>query len=525
MNNKEQAFIGGAAVHKELQGFAAFLAYQSCHQDGGSITKAMIEASIGLKYFGDPNDTDSIGLAEQLVSGVGVFASLYESSDTFGIDPRLRTQPSLLMKPALHCLGSHVDIAVGGPQGISLPLLFQSKLCTGKKSKKNVTGRNAQEQQQDDRIKARTLLTRAQEITKNGKKALACVMSKHSPYRDYARTGNLPSGMVHDDYLQYVREKMYVVLKPDEATLPIDGGIVGPVSSTSTDTSTGHVDNILDTVAGLLDNGANNEDYIEEPPAPAAAPGKMFTFPGYIVFALLGPIVENDSMLCHRSDLLMSSAPVYSTLVEKRTAGRAHRRKLDADAKRKHRSHSNDSHDVDDDTRSRHTRTTTGTSECHTSSPHQQSIPAATQSEKLQAAGIAQSRIANKGKKMAKVNDRKIAMHLKKVAGKESMIQETKYLIEATSRDDPNRQVFLLELRKLNLELAAAIDELTMAEEEIIEHELADASTAGDIDTMIDATITSILTNATNNTNKEVLLVDTRMMSPLTAPFQDSNVE
>ncbi len=65
MNNKEQGFIGGAAVHKELQGFAAVLAYQSCHQDGGSITKAMIEARIGLKYFGNPNDADSIGLVEQ----------------------------------------------------------------------------------------------------------------------------------------------------------------------------------------------------------------------------------------------------------------------------------------------------------------------------------------------------------------------------------------------------------------------------------------------------------------------------
>ena len=514
MNNKEQGFIGGAAVHKELQGFAAFLAYQSCHQDGGSITKAMIEASIGLKYFGNPNDADSIGLAEQLVSGVGVFASLYERSDTFGTDPRLRTQASLLMKPALHCLGSHVDIPVGGPQGITIPLLFQSKLWNGKRSKKNPTGRTAfQDQQQDDRIKARTLLTRAQEITKNGKKALACVMSKHSPYRDYARTGNLPSGMVHDDYLQYVREKMYVVLNPD------DEAAVAIVDNHGD--TTGHVDNILDTTppAGLL------LEIEEQPAAPqASTPGKMFTFPGYIVFALLGPIVENDSMLCYRSDLLMSSAPVYSTLVEKRTAGRAHRRKVDADANRKHRRHSDDSYDDDS---SRLTRTTTGTSEQDTSSPHPSLQPsaAATLSECIQAAGIAQSRIADKGKKKAKVNDRKIAMYLKKVAGKQSMIQETKYLIESTAHDDPNRQVFLLELRKLNLELAAAIDELTFAEEQIIEHELADASTVGNMDTMIDATITSILTNATgnNNTNKEQLIVD-RMMSPLPAPFQDSNL-
>jgi hypothetical protein len=152
-------------------------------------------------------------------------------------------------------------------------------------------------------------------------------------------------------------------------------------------------------------------------------------------------------------------------------------------------------------------------------------MPAATLSECIQAAGIAQSQMADKRKNLTKVNDRKIAMHLKKVAGKQSLIQETKYLIEATAHNDPNRQVFLLELRKLNLELAAAIDELTFAEEQIIDNKIADASTVGDIDTMIDATITSILTNATNNSNKEVL-VDTRLLLPcLPAPFEDSNVE
>ena len=41
--NKDQEFIGGAAVPKELQGFAAFLAYQSCHQHGGWIMKLMME--------------------------------------------------------------------------------------------------------------------------------------------------------------------------------------------------------------------------------------------------------------------------------------------------------------------------------------------------------------------------------------------------------------------------------------------------------------------------------------------------
>ncbi|KAI2506792.1 hypothetical protein MHU86_7687 [Fragilaria crotonensis] len=363
------------------------------------------------------------------------------------MDPRLiAAHSSLVMKPILHCLGSHVVIPVGGPQGISLPLLFQSKLSSGKRSKKNVTNRTAQELQQDDRIKARTLLTRAQEITKNCKKALACVMSKHSPYRDYARTGNLPSGMVHDDYLQYVREKMHVILNPDETTAatvdngenmyPVADGI-GLVSCnhTDTDASTPGGTGLL-TLTATDERTFNGNSAEEQPGAMSAspavsAPAKLFTFPGYIVFALVGPIVENDSMLCYRSDLLMSAAPVYSTLVEKRTAGRAHRRKLDAEAssKQKTRRSSSNSYDVDDDESSRHTRTTTGTFEPDNSPPP---MPTATLSECIQAAGIAQSRLADKGKKKAKVNDRIVAMHLKKVAGKQSMIQETKYMIDAT---------------------------------------------------------------------------------------------
>lgn len=124
----------------------------------------------------------------------------------------------------------------------------------------------------------------------------------------------------------------------------------------------------------------------------------------------------------------MSSTPVYSSHVEKRTAGHAHLRKVDADANRTPRRYSDDSYDEDS---SRLTRTTTGTSERDTASPHS-SLPlaAATLSEYIQAAGIAQSRIANKRKRKAEVNDGKAAMHVKKVAGKQSMIQVTKYLIE-----------------------------------------------------------------------------------------------
>jgi hypothetical protein len=117
MSSKQQAFLGGTVVHKELRGFAAFVAYQGSHQSGGSVTKAMLEASIGQQYFGDAKNHDSIGLAEQLVRGMGIFSSLYEncSPNTGFLTPTSRpSTSSLKMKQLLHCMGVQVVIPVGG---------------------------------------------------------------------------------------------------------------------------------------------------------------------------------------------------------------------------------------------------------------------------------------------------------------------------------------------------------------------------------------------------------------------------
>ncbi len=97
-------------------------------------------------------------------------------------------------------------------------------------------------------------------------------------------------------------------------------------------------------------------------------------------------------------------------------------------------------------------------------------------SECIQASGIAQSQLADRGKKEAKVNDRIVAMHLKRVTGKQSMIQEQKFLIGVTDHDNQNRQLYLYELQKLQKELAFAIDNLTFAKEQIIEDEVAEVS-------------------------------------------------
>ena len=84
-------------------------------------------------------------------------------------------------------------------------------------------------------------------------------------------------------------------------------------------------------------------------------------------------------------------------------------------------------------------------------------------------------------------------MHLKKVTGKQTMIQEQKFLISSVAADDPNRPLYIIELRNLNQELARAIDDLAFAEEQIIDDEVAEASNVNNVDLLIDATIASVL--------------------------------
>ena len=58
---------------------------------------------IGVQFFGNAKDPDSIGLAEQLVVGVGVFQLLYKNGGTLGYqlhcDTMLMHTSLLLLSP------------------------------------------------------------------------------------------------------------------------------------------------------------------------------------------------------------------------------------------------------------------------------------------------------------------------------------------------------------------------------------------------------------------------------------------
>ena len=157
-NNKR--FTGGAGIQKELQGFAAFVAYQECHYKGLSASKGTLEQSIGQQFFGVEGDEDSIGLSEQLVKGIGVFSGLYTLEDANNeLNEHGHSSSVLVLKPELHCLGRSIRIACGLTNGISLPLILQRGLTN------------------KDPVAIRTLLYRAQEYMKNCKKALSIAKS------------------------------------------------------------------------------------------------------------------------------------------------------------------------------------------------------------------------------------------------------------------------------------------------------------------------------------------------------------
>ncbi len=205
-------------------------------------------------------------------------------------------------------------------------------------------------------IKARSLLSHAQERIENGKKALSVVLNKRSPYKANATTGNLPSAMSTDDYYVYVRKRIFVMLgsnsekcKALKATtlqavvltithaLPVGVSIAIPNGNHFSgergihdDTSTAATNLIRATTNMSMNTStfdAGNDNYINTPThVEKEGDGnkeegvfnkkfddggdlmpKDWTFPGFIAFALLGHIVL-PPMIPYRSKLLVTTA-------------------------------------------------------------------------------------------------------------------------------------------------------------------------------------------------------------------------
>ena len=273
-------FKGKSTIMKELQRTASFWAYNTVHTSGNSKAQNAIKELVSKRYFGDPKDKDSMGYAEQLVKGLNAFASMYEPR--LDHDDELRTtMPAmgldcLTMRRQFHC-SSDLIVCSANPndEGINMAVLSSKALSNrGQLSPNNI-------------------FKNAKMVEQNGRKALALV--QRSEFKD----GKLPSGKNYKDYLLFLREAMYKELV---CTTVVDGK--GSDDEGSTASADGNP-----TPAANNNNSEMKEDWF---------------FPGYISFALWGPIMPDDAGSQYKAEAFFSGEDTNNCNKQQaKAAGRA----------------------------------------------------------------------------------------------------------------------------------------------------------------------------------------------------------
>jgi hypothetical protein len=526
-----ERFAGGAALQKELQSFVSFLAFQkTCFRNGTAMSQLVQQEAVAKEYFGNPDDADSVGLCAQLVEGTGIFAHLFDVEEkiqtadllTASNNPR-KASTSFTLKPHLHLIPNTKIIVSNHPRDINLALLHSSTLG----------GSNV--------IKAKALVTRAQEHIKNCKKALSVVTHARSPYKPYVTTGNLPSGMTLNDYYLFVRKKMFVltdaaacistrkkvnVQKGKCPALPaLTAHVDSTVALTMKKSTTQSIDagdplallaadedgasatrgasfkscNPKNTSATTSNNGhrelensnpvAHDDVEVDDDPEGDKMP-EDWTFPGFISFALLGPIVP-PCMLPYRSEIMMPTLP--PTIPGNTTNGRAVMRKERLVPK-------------------------SCKNGVATSSSKE---PAVSLQQKIMVAGIAQSQMLMEQRQKNRATDRAISFYQKKVTAQRMLLDQLKYMISVTPPDAPDRSELLGQLRVMNAALTNAVTECLNAEEAMLKEDVEnDSKVVGGHHSknFIDLTIATLLGGtAAEEDNCEIIAVTQERDSSVTA--------
>lgn len=520
-------------LHKELQGFVSFIAFQTkCFRNGTAMSQASQYDAVAKQYFGIPDDEDSVGLCKQLVEGAGIFAHLFDVEERIQTDPQgaaknCKAAKTLVLKPHLHLMPNTKIIVSDHARDINLSLLHSSTLAGGSNA-----------------IKAKALVTRAQEHIKNCKKALSVVTHARSPYKPYVTTGNLPSGMTLSDYYMFVRKKMYVLTGAADAakrkkeneqkgkgpalpaltatvdsvgnlptmkstsssrsidasdTLALADDADGASATTGASFKSGNPNSTTSNDGRELNNSNPASRRLEVLDADDSEGDNMpvdWTFPGFIAFALLGPIVH-PCLLPYRSEIVMPTLP--PTVPGDTTNGRAAMRREKLVSK---------------------SLSTTKKSRVAAASPSKASAEVSLQ-QKIMVAGIAQSQMLMEQRQKNRENDQKIAFYQKKVAGQRLLLDQLKYMISVTPAEAPDRSELLGQLRVMNTSLTNAVTECLNAEEAMLKDDAEnDAKVVGGNSTkfFIDLTIATVLgTAAEEEDTCEVIAVTQDKDSAVTA--------
>ena len=184
---------------------------------------------------------------------------------------------------------------------------------------------------------------------------------------------------------------------------------------------------------------------------------KDWTYPGFIVFALLGPIVT-PAMVPYRTELFTTGLPPVA--LGDTSNGRAEMRRMDKSKKGAEATRVKTSGQI-----------TKAASEVLAS----KQVESVSLQQKIFVAGIAQSREAMELRTLQKMHDKVTSMHKEKVAAIRMFITNQKDLICYTAVDDPDRIQLISQLKGMHEDLKKALTDLITARKANLNEHLENA--------------------------------------------------
>jgi hypothetical protein len=175
-------------------------------------------------------------------------------------------------------------------------------------------------------------------------------------------------------------------------------------------------------------------------------------FPGFIVFALMGPIVlaSGSSGEDYQCELILTSIAAPKTKDDKLLQGRLYGSRTNALPAKD--DYGDDNVSILSNVSEKRTKKNSKLTKQDT--PRQHSGHEVSLSHRLQAAGLVQAELMAENRRKAKTNDLIIDMHTNKVLmGKQALITETRELVHLMAPEDPMRPVQIQKLVQLNEEL------------------------------------------------------------------------
>ena len=265
-------------LQAELQSLVAFACYDSNEllKSGTSVKRETIVQKIANLYFPSNSAGDRISFVELLLEGKGRFRYLFNDSVSKEVSSTVSTDDiseesnttDLTIPTSLHCIdGKEIKVRKG---------CVDKSLLTRKNIGNLVD------------IKPLTLYRHAKDVEANCKKALSVCLHPDSPYSNF--NGTFPSGTNWEDYLVWIKQKMYDFENKASVEDLLDEDSAGNEVDERDEDEDG-INNSMDVIEDSCNYGNTANDATERKSTVIAneiPPGEYFK--GFIAFALWGYI-------------------------------------------------------------------------------------------------------------------------------------------------------------------------------------------------------------------------------------------